>query len=267
MRIVANIIIASLVAIGLNACNQQPENNKEKESEAITYEKDKQASDQSMKSTTEDVPDSEYSFGTLPYQFDDLEPYIDHKTMRLHYGKHHKGYYKKFLNAIENSDAQGRSIIEILKNVSQYSNGLRNNGGGYYNHWLFWHSLTPESGQKPGELLSTAIDDAFGSFDAFKETFNSAAASQFGSGWAWLILSDEGNLVVTSTPNQDNPVMDVSKINGMPILALDVWEHAYYLKYNNKRTSYIENFWKLVDWGKVDQRYKKAINQQEIFTP
>ncbi|MGM0613628.1 MAG: superoxide dismutase [Bacteroidota bacterium] len=220
-----------------------------------------------MTSTADDVPDSDYAFGSLPYQFDDLEPYIDHKTMRLHYGKHHKGYYKKFLNAIKNSDAQGKSIIEILKNVSQYSNGVRNNGGGYYNHWLFWHSLTPETGQQPGEELSSAIEKAFGSFEEFKETFSNAAASQFGSGWAWLIVDDEGNLLVTSTSNQDNPIMDVVETNGMPILALDVWEHAYYLKYNNKRTKYIENFWKLVDWENVDQRYKEAVNQEEIFTP
>lgn len=267
MKIIANLILISVVAIGLSSCNQQPQNDKKEKSEAITYEKDQKRSDESMVSKVDDVPDSDYAFGTLPYQFDDLEPFIDHKTMRLHYGKHHKGYYKKFLNALNNSEAEGKSIIEILKNVSEYSEGVRNNGGGYYNHWLFWHSLSPKTGQKPGEDLSDAIDKAFGSYQDFKETFNNAAASQFGSGWAWLIIDSEGNLEVTSTPNQDNPLMDVTKTNGKPILALDVWEHAYYLKYNNRRTKYIENFWKIVDWEKVEQRYNKAVNQQEIFTP
>ena len=267
MKIIANLILISVVAIGFSSCNQQPRNDKKKKSEAITYEKDQKRSDESMKSTAVDVPESAYAFSKLPYQFDDLEPFIGYKTMRLHYGKHHKGYYKKFLNAIKNTSAEGKSIVDILQNVSEYSMGVRNNGGGYYNHWLFWHSLTPKTGQEPGGDLSNAINKAFGSYQDFKETFNSAAASQFGSGWAWLIVDNDGNLVVTSTPNHDNPLMDVTETNGMPLLALDVWEHAYYLKYNNRRTEYIENFWKIVDWEKVEQRYIKAVNQQEIFTP
>ena len=267
MKTILNLSIVLIIAAGVTSCNQQSQKDQKEESEAITYENDKLSSDKSMKSAVNDIPESDYAFGTLPYKFNDLEPYIDQKTMRLHYNKHHKGYYKKFLNAIENTEAEGKSIIEIFKNITQYSTRVRNNGGGYYNHWVFWHSLTPESG-KPGDKIMTAIKEDFGSFDEFKKAFNAAAASQFGSGWAWLIVNDEKKLEVTNTPNQNNPVMNLKEMNGgMPLLALDVWEHAYYLNYKNRRTKYIENFWKLVDWQKVEQRYKKAVNKDQIFTP
>lgn len=194
----------------------------------------------------------------LPYAFDALEPYIDAQTMELHYGKHHAGYTSKFNAALKEEGVASTDIKEIFSNISQYSAGMRNNGGGYYNHSLFWNFMSPEGGGEPtGELLS-AIEEAFGSFAEFKELFAGAGGSQFGSGWAWLIIDEEGNLQVTNTPNQDNPLMDVVDVKGTPLLNLDVWEHAYYLKYQNKRTEYISNFWNVVNWDTVEQLYEDA---------
>ncbi len=190
----------------------------------------------------------------LSYSYDALEPYIDAKTMEIHHTKHHGGYTKKLNNAIEGTPLENQSIEEILKEVSKHPTAVRNNGGGYYNHKLFWDIMSPDGGGEPSGKLMDAIKKDFGSFDKFKEEFNQAAATRFGSGWAWLI-DQNGKLVIASTPNQDNPLMDISEIKGTPILGLDVWEHAYYLKYQNRRPEYIDAFWNVVDWNKVEKRF------------
>jgi len=190
----------------------------------------------------------------LPYAFDALEPHIDARTMEIHHDRHHAGYTNNLNNAIAGTDLEGKSIEEILANVS--GNGaVRNNGGGYYNHNLFWTVMSPNGGGAPSGDLASAIDAKFGSLDAFKDEFSKAAATRFGSGWAWLIVDGAGNLAVTSTPNQDNPLMDVAEVKGKPILGLDVWEHAYYLNYQNKRPDYIKAFWNVVNWDEVAARY------------
>ena len=194
----------------------------------------------------------------LTFAYDALEPNIDAATMEIHHTKHHQGYVNKFNAAIEGTDLEGKAIEDVLANVSAHSAGVRNNGGGHYNHSLFWSILAPNAGGTPTGDLAAAIDKAFGSFDAFKEAFANAAATRFGSGWAWLIVNAEGELEVTSTPNQDNPLMDVADVKGTPILGLDVWEHAYYLNYQNKRPDYIASFWNVVDWSKVAEKFAAA---------
>ena len=190
----------------------------------------------------------------LNYDYNALEPYIDAQTMEIHYTKHHGGYTSKLNDAIKDSELENKTIEEILKDVSKYSVGVRNNGGGFYNHKLFWDIMSGSGGGQPsGDLLETIKKD-FGSFDKLKEKFNTAAATRFGSGWAWLI-NQNGKLVVASTPNQDNPLMDVAEVKGTPILGLDVWEHAYYLKYQNRRPEYIDAFWNIIDWDQVAKRF------------
>ncbi len=192
----------------------------------------------------------------LPYAYDALEPHIDARTMEIHYSKHHNAYLTKLNAAIEGTDMDGKSIEDLMKMAGSHK-GVRNNGGGYYNHNLFWTVLSGNGGGSPSGELAAAIDKAFGSFDKFKEEFSSAAATRFGSGWAWLVVTSEG-LKVTSTANQDNPVMDVAEVKGTPVLGLDVWEHAYYLKYQNKRPDYVSAFWNVVDWNAVADRYAAA---------
>ena len=194
----------------------------------------------------------------LKYAFDALEPHIDAKTMEIHHDKHHAGYTKKLNNAIEGTDLDGKNIENILKNLDMSNKAVRNNGGGFYNHSLFWEIMSPEGGGKPEGELATAIDNAYGSFEAFKEEFSKAAAGQFGSGWAWLCVHDGGKVEVCSTANQDNPIMPGIGCGGTPILGLDVWEHAYYLNYQNKRPEYIEAFFNVIDWKEVSSRYAKA---------
>ena len=193
----------------------------------------------------------------LPYSYDALEPHIDARTMEIHYTKHHQGYTDKLNAAIEGKNVENQSIEDILRNVSQHGDAVRNNGGGYFNHRLFWEVMSPNGGGEPVGELQEAISSAFGSFSEFKEKFSSASASQFGSGWGWLIVNG-GNVEIGSTPNQDNPLMDVCKLEGTPILGLDVWEHAYYLKYQNKRPDYISSWWNVVNWEEVNNRYKQA---------
>ncbi len=193
----------------------------------------------------------------LPYAYDALEPYIDKQTMEIHHTKHHNGYTTKLNGAIEGTDLANKSIEDILKDASKHPTAVRNNGGGFYNHSLFWTIMKKGGGGKPGGDLASAINSAFGSFDDFKKKFSDAAATRFGSGWAWLIVSG-GKLEVTSTPNQDNPLMDVADKKGKPILGLDVWEHAYYLKYQNRRPEYIENWWNVINWEEVSNRLKQA---------
>ncbi len=198
-----------------------------------------------------------FELPALPYAKDALEPHVDARTMDIHHGKHHAGYTSKLNGAIEGTDLEGKSIEELLQHAG--SNGaVRNNGGGYFNHDLFWKVMSPNGGGKPSGDLGAAIDSTFGSYDAFKEEFAKAAATRFGSGWAWLIVDGNGKLHVTSTANQDNNLMDVADVKGTPILGLDVWEHAYYLNYQNRRPDYISAFWNVVNWEEVASRYAAA---------
>jgi len=196
-----------------------------------------------------------FELPNLPYAFDALEPHIDARTMEIHHDRHHKAYTDNLNKAIEGTDWVHASIEEIMK--SGVGNpAIRNNGGGYFNHNLFWEVMSPNGGGEPSGELAEAINKAFGSFEAFKEEFSKAASTRFGSGWAWLVKKD-GKLAVTSTPNQDNPLMPVAEVQGTPILGLDVWEHAYYLNYQNKRPDYISAFFNVVNWDKVAELFKK----------
>ncbi|MFA5417723.1 MAG: superoxide dismutase [Bacteroidales bacterium] len=192
-----------------------------------------------------------FTLPTLDYAYADLEPHIDARTMDIHYNKHHQGYVNNLNNAIAGTPLENKSIEEILANVSTASVAVRNNGGGHYNHSLFWKIMSPTGGGQPSGALLSAINSAFGSFDQFKEEFSKAAATRFGSGWAWLIKTNNG-LAITSTPNQDNPLMDLAEVKGTPILGLDVWEHAYYLNYQNRRPDYINAFFNVINWKEVE---------------
>jgi Fe-Mn family superoxide dismutase len=192
----------------------------------------------------------------LPYSYDALEPHIDARTMEIHHTKHHAAYINN-LNAALKDNAENLKIEDILHNISKHETVVKNNGGGYFNHNLFWELLSPKGGGEPTGELGKAIDKEFGSFSVMREKFNAAAATRFGSGWAWLV-SKNGTLIVGSTANQDNPLMDVSELKGAPILALDVWEHAYYLLYQNRRPDYINAFWNVVNWEKANELYVKS---------
>lgn len=196
----------------------------------------------------------------LPYAFDALEPHIDARTMEIHYGKHHAGYTNKLNAAIEGSELEKMKIEDILANVSQHPTGVRNNGGGFYNHSLFWSVMSPDGGGEPSGRMNIhkAIERDFGSFEAFKDEFAKAAGTRFGSGWAWLCVDSNDKLFVCSTANQDNPLMDVVDVEGTPILGLDVWEHAYYLNYQNRRPDYIDAFFNVINWDAVTKRYNDA---------
>lgn len=191
----------------------------------------------------------------LNYAYDALEPHIDAKTMEIHHTKHHAAYVNNVNAALEGSPAANESVEALMANISKQSVAVRNNGGGHYNHKLFWEVIGPKGGGKPSGNLLAAIEKDFGSFDAFKEEFAKAAATRFGSGWAWLVKTADGKLVVTSTPNQDNPLMDIAEVKGTPILGLDVWEHAYYLNYQNRRPDYIQAFWNVVNWEAVAAKF------------
>lgn len=200
---------------------------------------------------------AKFELPKLPYAYNALEPYIDAQTMEIHHTKHHAAYISKFNAAVEGTDLEKHSIEEIFANVSKHSPAVRNNGGGAWNHNLFWTIMGPNKGGEPVGELAEAIKSSFGSFEKFKNEFADAAATQFGSGWAWLVLVD-GKLVVSKTPNQDNPLMDVAAVKGKPVLGIDVWEHAYYLKYQNRRPEYVENFFKVINWDEVSNLYKAA---------
>jgi Fe-Mn family superoxide dismutase len=191
----------------------------------------------------------------LPYAYDALEPHIDARTMEIHHTKHHNGYTTKLNDAIEGTDLEGKSIEAILKNLDMSNSAVRNNGGGYYNHKLFWEMMSPDGGGEPAAPLADAIKDAFGSFDGFKDKFSSAAGTRFGSGWAWLCVHKGGRLEICSTPNQDNPIMPDTGCGGQPILGIDVWEHAYYLNYQNRRPDYINAFFNIINWDKIAELY------------
>ena len=195
----------------------------------------------------------------LDYAFDALEPHVDAMTMEVHYGKHHAGYTKKFNTALEHAEFHSTDIYNLFASVSTHGNGIRNNGGGYFNHNLYWKFMSPEGGGEPAGKLAEAIVSDFGSFAQFKELFSATAASHFGSGWGWLLLDKDNKLQITSLPNQDNPLMDVSPVQGTPLLNIDVWEHAYYLHYQNMRKSYVEAYWNVIDWKFVEALYEEAI--------
>jgi len=190
----------------------------------------------------------------LPYALDALEPHIDARTMEIHHGKHHQAYVTNLNNALKGTDSENKSIEDIITNISKFPMPVRNNGGGHWNHSFFWQIMAPNAGGLPTGALGEAITATFGSFDAFKEQFAAAGVSRFGSGWAWLV-KHEGQLVICSTANQDNPLMDIAEVKGTPILALDVWEHAYYLNYQNRRPDYIAAFWSLVNWEKANELF------------
>ena len=195
----------------------------------------------------------------LPYATDALEPHIDKMTMEIHHGKHHQAYVTNLNKALEGKPEANSSIEDIVKNISKFPPAVRNNGGGHYNHTMFWTLLSPNGGGEPSGELASAISSSFGSFSDFKTKFAEAGATRFGSGWAWLTVGADKKLQVSSTPNQDNPLMDIAEVKGTPILGMDVWEHAYYLKYQNRRPDYIAAFWNVVNWNHVSELYKKAI--------
>lgn len=200
-----------------------------------------------------------FTLPALPYATNALEPHIDARTMEIHHGKHHQAYVTNLNNAIAGTDAEKISIEEICKNISKYPAAVRNNGGGHYNHSLFWTVMGGNNmGGNPSGALADAINAAFGNFDEFKKQFANAGATRFGSGWAWLSVDASGKLVVSSTPNQDNPLMDVADVKGTPILGMDVWEHAYYLNYQNRRPDYIAAFWNVINWDEVAKRLAAA---------
>jgi len=196
-------------------------------------------------------------FPALPYAYTALEPYIDAKTMEIHYDKHHRAYFTNFVNAIKGTPLETMALSDVFASISKQTDAVRNNGGGFYNHVFFWNNLgTGSSG--PSAELAAAINKTFGTFDKFKEAFNTAAKTRFGSGWAWLYINQEKNLAAGNTPYQDNPLMDNASIKGTPLLALDVWEHAYYLKYQNRRPEYIDAFWNVVNWNEVNKRFAES---------
>ena len=196
-----------------------------------------------------------FTLPTLNYNLDALEPHIDARTMEIHHGKHHQAYVTNLNNAIAGTDAENASIEDICKNISKYPMAVRNNGGGHYNHSMFWSIISPNGGGQPKGTLAEAINKTFGNFEDFKTKFNAAATTRFGSGWAWLIKNANGDLEICSTPNQDNPLMDVADVKGFPIIGLDVWEHAYYLHYQNRRPDYINAWWNVVNWDEAEKRF------------
>ncbi len=198
-----------------------------------------------------------FTLPELPYAHNALEPHIDAKTMEIHHGKHHNAYVTNLNAALAGTDGEGKTLEELVANISKYPAAVRNNGGGHWNHSFFWQILGPKGGGAPTGKVADAINEAFGSYDKFKEEFTKAATTRFGSGWAWLIVKD-GKVAVTSTPNQDNPLMDVAEVKGTPILGLDVWEHAYYLNYQNRRPDYIAAFYNVINWDEVNKRFDAA---------
>ncbi|NOT52151.1 MAG: superoxide dismutase [Chitinophagaceae bacterium] len=196
-----------------------------------------------------------FTLPALPYAHDALEPHIDTTTMQIHHGKHHQAYVDNLNKAIAGTEHENKSLEELVESAGSISPAVRNNGGGHWNHTFFWNSLSPNGGGVPSGKLADALNEAFGSFDEFKTKFAAAGVGRFGSGWAWLIIKKDGKLDITSTANQDNPLMDVAENKGVPLLGIDVWEHAYYLKYQNKRADYLTAIWNVVDWNRVAERY------------
>ena len=199
-----------------------------------------------------------FELAPLPYANNALEPNFDALTMEIHHDRHHNAYVTNLNAAVTGTPLEGKTLLELFSTISTLAPAVRNNGGGHYNHDLFWNILSPTGGGEPVGTLGKAIDAKFGSFDAFKEEFKKASITRFGSGWAWLVAQKDGSVSVSSTPNQDNPLMDVADVKGFPVIGLDVWEHAYYLKFQNKRPDYVDAFWNVVDWNKAEARYLDA---------
>ncbi len=200
---------------------------------------------------------SRHIFPALPFAYNALEPYIDARTVEIHYDKHHRGYYNKFSAAIKGTALEKMPMYKIFANISAYSDTVKNYGGGYYNHMLYWENLSPDGGEPCARLLSNIVKN-FNSLDNFKVEFSKAAKTLFGSGWAWLIMTGNNELKIVTSPNQDNPLMDFAEVKGVPLLTIDVWEHSYYLKYQNRRADYINNFWNIVNWNTVNERFLGA---------
>ncbi|SDY49964.1 superoxide dismutase [Hymenobacter psychrophilus] len=199
-----------------------------------------------------------FELPALPYAFDALEPHIDAQTMQIHHDKHHQAYVTNLNNAIAGTDMEGKSLDELMHNIAAAPTAVRNNGGGHWNHSMFWQVLSPKGGGEPTGAVAEAITKSFGSYEKFKEEFTKAAGTRFGSGWAWLCKQADGSLTICSTPNQDNPLMPDAGCKGTPVLGLDVWEHAYYLKYQNKRPDYVAAFYNLINWDEVNKRFQAA---------
>ena len=208
---------------------------------------------------------AQFTQKALPYAYNALEPFVDAQTMEIHFTKHHAGYVKNLNAALSGTADEKLSLNEILAKVSTLSTTIRNNAGGHYNHELFWSILTPEKNTKMSAELEKAVNETFGTFEGLKEKMNAAGATRFGSGWAWLVVTKEGKLEVSSTPNQDNPLMDIAEVKGTPILGIDVWEHAYYLKYQNKRGDYLASLWNIINWSEVSKRFKDAMPKPDTF--
>ncbi|MCL9808614.1 superoxide dismutase [Flavobacterium luminosum] len=202
---------------------------------------------------------AQFTQKALPYSYNALETYIDAQTMEIHYSKHHAAYVNNLNKAVAGTTTEKMSLVEIFANVSKMSPAIRNNGGGHYNHELFWSVLTPEKNTKMSPELEKAVKESFGTLEVLKEKLNAAAMSRFGSGWAWLYVTKDNKLAISSTPNQDNPLMDVAEQRGIPVFGIDVWEHAYYLKYQNKRADYLNNIWNVVNWTEISKRYEEAL--------
>lgn len=198
-----------------------------------------------------------FTLAPLPYAHNALEPHIDTLTMQIHHGKHHQAYVDNLNKAIAGTEHENKTLVQLLAQAGSLGAPIRNNGGGHWNHTFFWESLAPAAGGAPTGKLAAALEAEFGSFEAFKEKFSTAGMTRFGSGWAWLLVQ-QGKLVVSSTPNQDNPLMDVAEVKGTPVLGVDVWEHAYYLKYQNRRADYLAAFWNVIDWNTIGKRYEAA---------
>lgn len=205
---------------------------------------------------------SKFQLPALSYAYDALEPHFDKETMMIHHSRHHQAYINNLNKAIEQSNDENLELPTLIKNISKYSPAVRNNGGGHYNHSLFWSILSPEPKTAPEGKLAEAINQSFGSLEQLKEEIKKLGLGQFGSGWAWLFVKFSGALAISSTPNQDNPLMDINVTNrGLPILGVDVWEHAYYLKYQNKRANYLDAFWSVLDWASVEKKYEEALTK------
>ncbi len=246
MRKLINISpVVVLLLIGIVSCQQSTQGNN--------------SSNEQKETTTMKAENGTFELAALPYAHDALEPYIDKATMEIHHGKHHQAYVTNLNNAIAGTEMEKLSLEEIFANMSKYPMAVRNNGGGHWNHTMFWEIMGPDAGGKPSGKLLSAIEKRFESFEKLQGLVNQAGATRFGSGWAWLIVDANGELQVTSTPNQDNPLMDVADVKGTPILGVDVWEHAYYLKYQNRRPEYLTNFWNVVNWTEVEKRYNELV--------
>jgi Fe-Mn family superoxide dismutase len=200
-----------------------------------------------------------FTLPELPYAYNALEPHIDARTMEIHHSKHHNAYVTNLNAAVAGTENEGKSLEELIANISKYSAAVRNNGGGHWNHSFFWQIMGPNAGGAPSGVLAEAITAQLGGFDKFKEDFAKAGATRFGSGWAWLSVNADKKLVVSSTPNQDNPLMDIAEVKGTPILGVDVWEHAYYLHYQNRRPDYLAAFFNVINWAEVEKRYAAAV--------